>query len=79
MPGRGGLGGATSSSVESGSSSVDCDMLVVLFKISISLSVRGSSDWLRIAKNLVTEGYRAHRFKEGQDVTRPADDLAIGF
>jgi len=45
MPGKGGLGGATSSSVESGRSSADWDRPVVLFRISISRSVRGSSDW----------------------------------
>lgn len=58
MPGKGGLGGATSSSVASGSSSVDCDRPVVLFRISISLSVRGSSDWLRMAEN---SGYKDYR------------------
>lgn len=52
MPGKGGFGGATSSSVESGSSSADWDRPVVLFRISISRSVRGSSDWLEDEKNL---------------------------
>lgn len=68
MPGKGGLGGAASSSVGSGSSSVDGNMPAVLFKISISRSVSGSSDWLRIGENLglqkVTEN------KQGWDVTR---------
>ena len=60
MPGKGGLGGATSSSIESWSPSVDCDRLVVLFSISISRSVRGSSDWLEGCGELgVTEGPRA--------------------
>lgn len=52
MPGKGGLGGATSSSVESGSSSADWDIPVVLLRISTSRSVRGSSDWLENEKNL---------------------------
>jgi hypothetical protein len=52
MPGKGGLGGATSSLVESGSSSADGDTLVVLFRISISRSVRGSSGWLEKWKEL---------------------------
>lgn len=55
MPGSGGLGGAASSSAQSGGSSADGDMAAVLFRISTSRSVRGSSDWLRIEKNL---GYR---------------------
>lgn len=53
MPGKGGLGGATSSLVESGSNSVDGDTPVaVLFRISISRSVRGSSGWLEKQKDL---------------------------
>lgn len=52
MPGKGGLGGATSWSVESGSPSVDCDMRVVLLRISVSRSVRGSSDWLESGREL---------------------------
>jgi hypothetical protein len=62
IPGKGGLGGATSSSVESGSSSVDVDTPVVLFRISISRSVRGSSGWLERQKELrVTKGQRTSR------------------
>lgn len=60
MPGNGGLGGATSSSVESGRSSVDWDRPVVLFRISISRSVRGSSDWLENEKHLGSQKVTEH-------------------
>lgn len=82
MLGRGGLGGATSSSMESVSSSLDWVMLVVLLRISISRSVRGSSEGLQQAEcrlqscspaGMQHTDRSTHNATHGQQETPPAE------